>query len=329
MLSWGNGYAYIQRDKNLFPESLIILEPRDTTPVVIEGEIFYKYKEVMLKQDDVLHFKLYSFDGILGVSPIIHNANAFGAKIKLEKYTAKVLGSKPPGVITFTQDLTDIQVNENREAWKRMTQGDDLGGTPVLSGGAKYQPFMVPPNEGQMIEATELSDEKIAGIYRVPPTLLQNYRRATFSNAEQQDLVYLKYGLTPILRVIEQECDYKLFTEAEKMSDNPPYTKFNIKGMLRGDIKTQAEWYKMLRTYGLANANTILEMEDMAPLEGDLGEMVLVQGAMIPLNQLEAFYQGKSNDQGDLRQLGFDLDRLKEAIERQEILNSHEEGLHK
>lgn len=324
MLSWGNGYAYIKRGEGK-PE-LIILHPSEVTPIIAEGQIFYQYRTVYIPDYDMLHYKMYSFDGVVGVSPLIHNANTFGYRLRQEKYAAKVLGQKPPGLLSFDQPLTTEQQKQNQEAWQKATTGENLGKTPVLSGGAKYTPFMIPPSEGQMIEAAELNDERIMGIYRVPPTIIQNYKRATFSNAEQQDLVYAKYAITPIVRVIEQETDYKLFTEREKNSDNPPYTKFNIKAMLQGDIKTQTEFYKFLRSYGLASANTILELEDMPPLEGDQGDLVVVQGAYIPLDQLREFYSAKgegsdSNSNARGKQIGFDVQAMKDMIERIEIMN--------
>jgi HK97 family phage portal protein len=319
MFSHGNSYALINKGVNGFVKEIIGIQPEDVKVVLLNNEVFYKWNDIMFSSREILHFKIYSFDGILGVSPIIYNAESFGYRIKQDKYKAKVLGSKPPGVLTFANELTDTQVNDNREAWKRMTQGADIGGTPVLSGGAKYQPFMISPNEGQMIEASKLNREEICGIFRMPPTMIQDYERATFSNAEQQDLVYMKKTLTPILRVIEQECDYKLFSERSDL-----YTKFNIKGELRGDIKTQAEWYKMLRTYGLASANEIRSMEDLPKLEGEEGDLVLVQGAMMPLKLAEEFYKGKSEtpSAGEDRQLGFDLEKIKEGLERLEIQNN-------
>ena len=324
MLSYGNAYYFITRDGNFQPADLLCLNPDDVTPVLInEGgkqEVIYEFKDNYISSRDILHFKMFSFDGIIGVSPIIWNASTFGYRLKQDKYKAKVLGTKPPGILTFTEQLNDVQTAQNKKMWKDMTQGEGLGGTPVLSGGAKYQPFMIPPNEGQMIEASELNDEDIAGIYRVPPTILQRYKRATFSNAEQQDLVYLKYSLTPLLKVIEQQCD-RLFSESNKISSEPLYTKFNIKAMLRGDIKTQAEWYRMLRSFGLASANEIREMEDLPPLAGETGDMVLVQGAMIPLDQLKEFYSSKSPSDQSQRTLGFDIQTLKENIERLEIMN--------
>jgi phage portal protein BeeE len=175
---------------------------------------------------------------------------------------------------------------------------------------------MVNATDGQIVEVSQMSDEHIAGIFRMPPAFIQNYRNATFSNAEQQDMVYLKYTITPVLRMIEQELNNKMFTEANKSVENPLYTNFNIKGFLRGDMNTQMEFYKFLRNYGVASANTILEMEDLPKLEGDQGDMILVQGAMIPLDQLREFYEGKSGvDNLDNKQRAIGYELIKEGDE--------------
>ena len=315
MLSHGNAYALIIRGDGMRPKELHVLNTEDVKCLVVNGEAVYQVKDEYVSGENLLHFKMYSFDGIKGVSPILYNAEAFGYRIKQDKYKAQVLGTKPPGLLSYDGALTSEQTKQASEMWKRMTQGNELGGTPVLGGGAKYQPFMIPPNEGQMIESAKLSREEIAGIYRVPPTMIQDYERATFSNAEQQDLVYLKYSLTPILKVIEQECDYKLFSIR-----TPLYTKFNIKAMLRGDIKTQAEWYRTLSNIGVFSINDIRGFEDLPPVAD--GDQRFIQGAMIPIDKIGDFYSDqKPEKDNSQRALGFDIKQMKDQLDRIEIMN--------
>jgi HK97 family phage portal protein len=317
MLAYGNAYALIVKGSNSISKEFHLISPIDIELTVVENTVFYKYKKEIFSQDDMLHFKMYSFDGIKGVSPIVYNAESFGYRLKLEKYKSNVIGAKPPGALMSDANLTDLQYEQSMKWWKAQTESP--GKIPVLGGGFKFQGFMIPPSEGQMIEAAKLNREEICGLYRIPPSLIQDYERATFSNAEQQDLVYLKYSLTPILKVIEQECDYKLFNRRSGL-----YTKFNIKAMLRGDIKSQAEWYKMLRSFGLSSGDEIRKMEDLPPLENDLGKMVFIQGAMIPLDKISDFYSNKSADSSDQeRQVGFTVQQLKEGIEKLEIMNGH------
>jgi len=319
MLSWGNGYALILRDASMNPVEKTVLPSDEVEPLIIAGELWYRFRGVLIAATDMLHYKLYSFDGIVGVSPITWAAETFGLRLKMDKYRARVLGEQPAGLLTFTQDLNTEQTNQNREAWQRMNQGDALGKTPVLSGGAKYTHFGINPDDVQMIQGAELSDERITGIYRVPPTLIQDYKRATFSNAEQQNLVYLQ-GLTPILTVIEQEDSFKLFKESNKTATKPFFTKFNIKALLRSDIMAQIEWMRFQRQNVLMNADELRALDDLPPLPDGLGEMYLVQGAMVPMHLLEQFFLAKGTTP---TQREIDIDELLKMKGEDLILNGH------
>lgn len=311
VLSMGNGYAIIKKDDQLNPEALFQIPAQEVKPVLIDNEVYYEYNEVLISSGDILHLKMYSFDGVQGVSPIIHNASTIGLRIKQDKYKARIIGSKPSGILTFSQDLNPDQVDQNRAAWRKMTR-DDIAGTPVLSGGAKYQTFSFNADETQMVEAAEMSDEHIMGIFRVPPTLVQNYRRATFSNAEQQGLVYVN-ALTPILTMIEQECNTKLFRETNKISNTPLYTKFNIEGLLRGDILTQVEYFRFMVSNGIMSPDEIRAIQDLPPLPDGLGNTYMVQGAMISMEQLK---NGAEHTPEQKAAIGF-----KELAEREKIYN--------
>lgn len=319
MLGFGNGYAYIRREK-MQPVELYILHPEEVTCHVYDGEVFYRYKNIWIPQMDMLHYKLYSFDGIEGVSPIIWNAETFGYRLKQDKYKAKVLGQKPPGFLSFDQVLNENQKEQNKKMWQSAVQGENLGGTPVLSGGARYVPLMVPPNEGQMIEAAKLNDQKICGIYRVPLAKLQNLDGGTHSNVSQQDTSYAKDSLTPILTCIEQETNWKLFSEAEKFSDTPLYTKFDIKGILRGDPLTQSQINRELWAIGAINADEIREQEDKPPLPDGLGKKFFVQAGFMPVDKAEEFYTSE-NSTGE-RSLGFDIMEIKRHLSRLETQNN-------
>jgi HK97 family phage portal protein len=162
------------------------------------------------------------------------------------------------------------------------------GETPILSGRWDYKPIMLSAEDAAFIETARLTDQKIYGIFQLPPAFAQNYERMTWSNAEQADLVYAKHTVVPICRVMEQEMNQKLFTEKEKKT---MYVKFNVNGLLRGDTKTRAEFYTAMRNIGGMNGNEIRELEDMNKYNG--GEIYTVQGANVPVDQLREFYSSK------------------------------------
>jgi HK97 family phage portal protein len=208
-----------------------------------------------------------------------------GKSIRAERYQAYAIGMKPPGVLSYEGNLSPELKAENKKTWN-----EDLvsGKTPILGGKWQFQPTMLNPNEAQYVQTENLTDKKVYGIYRIPPVFAQDFERATFANAEQSDLIFAKYTIMPLLRVIEQECKMKLFSEREKKNSS---VKFNMNGLLRGDTQARAAFYKAMRDIGAMNADEIREREDMNKYEG--GDIYTIQGANVPVDQLRDFYASK------------------------------------
>lgn len=296
MLSEGNGYAIIIRDSNFQPLEMHCLNSHEVSPMQIDNEIYYQYKGEFIPQRDVYHIKMYSFDGIKGVSPIIHNSQAFGLRLKQEKYKAQVLGQRPEGLLTFDQQLTPEQEKMSRDSWQKMTQGNNIGKTPVLSGGARYQAFMFDANQSQLIESGRMSDKDIRGIFRVPPAVIMDTEGNTYNNDEQQNRSYLKFSLMPIIEVMEQEADYKLLPSNNFRSKRPLETRMDTKEYMRGDMEAYTNHLMELRDKGIASANEIRSWLDLGKVDDENGDMVVIQGAYVPLDQLRDFYSGKTAD---------------------------------
>lgn len=283
--SWGNSYALITRDDRGNAIAYEILEPFDVEPVVVEGKAFYKYYGDTIPGREVLHFRWFSYDGLCGESPIRMNANTFGMALKQDRYSALALGTKPPGFLSYEGDLKPEQKKQNQQEWD---SPKDLGKTKVLSGRWKYTPIMIPPDDAQYIEAKKLTKQEIYGIYRIPPTFAQDFERATFANAEQQDLVFVKHTITPLIRQIEQEINKKCFTERDKKTH---YVKFNLNGLLRGDLAARQAFYQSMVNSGVMNRNEARGFEELNAYQG--GDDFLVQGAMVPADLLRKQYEQK------------------------------------
>lgn len=208
-----------------------------------------------------------------------------GAAFRQNRYSNMTMGTKPPGVLTYDGVQNPTQRAENQRSWE---QDIANGRTPILAGKWKYDAYILSADQVAYIESAQLNDRQICGIYQMPPVFVQNYERATWSNAEQSDLVYAKHTIIPICRIIEQECNMKLFTEKEKKN---MYVKFNMNGLLRGDVTARAAFYTAMRNIGGINGNEIREREDMNAYPG--GEIFTIQGANIPVDQLREFYKAK------------------------------------
>lgn len=283
--SWGNSVIFIHRDSRERPYAFELLQP-DMWSVACEGgEAFYKINGETYHSRNVLHFRWFSLDGLNGVSPIRQNQILLGRAFKQERYAGMFLGQRPPGFLSYEGNLSPEQRAMNQKSWV-----EDLknGKTPQLSGNWKYNPIIIPPGEAEFVQNANLTRQEIYGIYQLPPTFAQDYERATWSNAEQSDLVYAKHTITPICRIIEQECNMKLFKEKEKANH---FVKFNMNGLLRGDITARGNFYREMRNLGGLNANEIRSYEDLNAYDG--GEIYTVQSANIPVDQLRKFYEQK------------------------------------
>lgn len=283
--SWGNSVIGINRDSRMRPYSFDLICPGDWDVTKSDGEAWYKINGEVYPSRDVLHFRWWSLDGLCGISPIKLHQMTMGKAFKEERYSSTTLGQLPPGFLHYEGNITPEQRAQNQKSWKADRRNGEI---PVLSGKWDYKSTMFPPSETEYIQSAALTDQKIYGIFQLPPTFAQNYERATWSNAEQADLVYAKHTVTPICRVIEQECNMKLFTQKEKKNH---FVKFNLNGLLRGDIVARGNFYKAMRDIGGLNGNEIRSYEDLNGYDG--GEIYTVQSANIPVDQLRKFYEQK------------------------------------
>ena len=195
-----------------------------------------------------------------------------------------------PGIYATTdkdQPLAEPQKKAFKEYWQKEMAGfGDTGEMPVLYNGYKLDTVGINPKDVQYLEQIKATKEDIYGITKVPPKLAQNYDSGqTYNNSEQQSLDFLTWTLTVLLKDIEDEVNYKLFTEAEQQSY---FGKFNEKALLRTDAKTQAEFMEKIFGIGGYSVNDILEILDENQLEGEAANDHFVQGNnLVPLRLLD------------------------------------------
>ena len=315
LLLWGNAYAQIIRNgKNeivalypLMPNKMSV--DRDET-----GRLYYTYyrgsdeaikdKEfaVTLQPSDVLHIPGLGFDGLVGYSPIAMAKNAIGMAIACEEYGAKFFanGAAPGGVLEHPGTIKDPQ--RVRESWQSTFGGSgNANKIAVLEEGMKYTPIDISPEQAQFLETRKFHINEIARIFRVPPHMVGDLEKSSFSNIEQQSLEFVKYTLDPWVIRWEQSIQRSLLSRDEK---SVYFVKFNLEGLLRGDYQSRMNGYAIGRQNGWMSANDIRELEnlDRIPAE-DGGDLYLINGNMLPLKNAGAFADtpqdgvpAKSND---------------------------------
>lgn len=259
------------------------------TPTTQEADgKFTKSETVKLNREDVLHIRGLGFDGLLGYPPIAVARNAIGLAIATEDYGSKFFrnSARPIGILTTEHSLKNPE--EMRKAWEANYGGaDNIGKTAVLEQGLKYQAIGIPPEDAQFLETRKYQLNEIARIFRIPPHMIGDLEKATFSNIEHQSLEFVKYTLSPWAERWEQELNASLLTDSER---SEYFIKFNMDGLLRGDYKSRMEGYAAAIQAGIMSVNEAREKENMNPLpDSEGGNWHLVNGNMTKLQDAGLF----------------------------------------
>ena len=245
----------------------------------------------------MLHIPGLGFDGLVGYSPIAMAKNAIGMAIACEEYGAKFFanGAAPGGVLEHPGTIKDPQ--RVRESWQSTFGGSgNSNKIAVLEEGMKYTPIGISPEQAQFLETRKFQINEIARIFRVPPHMVGDLEKSSFSNIEQQSLEFVKYTLEPWLVRWEQSIQRTLFSPEEKKRY---FAKFNVEGLLRGDYASRMSGYATARQNGWMSANDIRELENMDRIPAEEGgDLYLINGNMLPLGNAGAFANTETSNDG-------------------------------
>ena len=309
LLLWGNAYAQVVRNGRgqviaLYP----LLPSKMDVSRAANGELLYTYYRdsdetglnpkggyVTLRKDEVLHIPGLGFDGLIGYSPIAMSKNAIGMSLATEEYGASFFanGANPGGVLEHPGVIKDIQ--RVKDSWNTAYQGSgNAHKIAVLEEGMKFQAIGIPPEEAQFLETRKFQIDEIARIFRVPPHMVGDLEKSSFSNIEQQSLEFVKYTLDPWVVRWEQSLQQSLILPSEKAS---LMIRFNLDGLLRGDYQSRMNGYAVGRQNGWMSANDIRELEDMNRISAEEGgDLYLVNGNMTKLADAGAFAENQSKE---------------------------------
>ena len=326
LLLWGNAYAQIIRNGK---GEVIALYPLMPDRMSVErdsrGQLYYEYtvsmddaptlkgSTVVLPPSEVLHIPGLGFDGLVGYSPIAMAKNAIGMAIACEEYGAKFFanGAQPSGVLEHPGTIKDP--TRVRESWQSTFGGSqNANKVAVLEEGMKYTPISISPEQAQFLETRKFQINEIARIFRVPPHMVGDLEKSSFSNIEQQSLEFVKYTLDPWVCRWEQSMVRSLLTPEEKKQY---FIKFNVDGLLRGDYQSRMNGYATARQNGWMSANDIRELENLDRIPEELGgDLYLINGNMTKL-QDAGIFAGTSTENGKENS---DNDENEEVLEVEE-----------
>jgi HK97 family phage portal protein len=303
LLIWGNAYAQIVRDGSgkvialypLLPNKMDVFRGED-------GKLYYTYWRDMderrpqeksggitFRRDEVLHIPGLGFDGLVGYSPIALARNAVGLTIATEDYGASFFrnGANPGGILEHAATVNDHDAV--RSAWEVLYRGaKNANRVAVLEDGLTFKQVSIPPEQAQFLETRKFQLNEIARIFRIPPHMIGDLEKSTFSNIEQQSMEFVRYTLEPWVVRWEQSMHQALVLPSEQ---NRIYIKFNMDGLLRGDYETRMKGYSIGIQNGFLSPNDVRRLEDLNLISVEEGgDNYMVNGNMLKLRDVGKAY---------------------------------------
>ncbi|GAH63372.1 unnamed protein product, partial [marine sediment metagenome] len=242
-----------------------------------------------LAPENVLHIKGLGFDGLVGYSPVRYHAEAIGLAQAAQEFAARFFdqGATPSGILEHPGKLSELaQTNLKKSMERKHTGLDQAHRIMILEEDMKWHQMGVPAKEAQLLETRKFSVADIARIFQVPPHMLAEMDKATFSNIEHQGIEFVTQTLFRWMRRWEMEAGEKLFTGAERATH---FAEFLVEAFLRGDTLSRYRAYHIGRQGGWLSANDVRERENMNPVDG--GDEYLA-----PLNMAPVGGDGKPDD---------------------------------
>lgn len=291
LCTFGNCYAEIETDGRGRIAALWPLQASETEPRWVDGRLYYvttlpekfNHERVGLPAERVLHIRGLSPDGLSGYSPIQLARRALGLAAAAEEYGSAFFGNgaQPGGVLEHPAHLSPEAHARLKTDWEVMHQGlENSHRIAILEEGMAYKQTSIPPEDAQFLETRKFQISEIARIYRVPPHMLADLDRATFSNIEHLSLEFVNFTLRPWMVRWEQEILRCLFTRDERKTY---FAEFLVDGLLRGDIQSRYAAYHTAWQDGWINWNEIREKENLNPIPG--GDTHYVPLNMMPVEQ--------------------------------------------
>ncbi|OCW28150.1 phage portal protein [Pseudomonas aylmerensis] len=273
----GNAFALIERNRHGDPIGLVPLDWR-TVKIDTEADLIYwvtpsEGDPYPVSPEHMLHFKLFSLDGVVGLSPIEHQAETMGLAKAGQQWSARFMrkGGFTGGYVIYDQFLTKAQQAQVMEKFPdvRKADADDIGKMAILQGGPKIEAAGITQKDAQFIESQQFQEEALAGIYGVPLWLANRAGKTSImgSNLEQQLTGFITFGLKPYIDVVEDELNDKIYRAKSR------FVEFAVEGLLRADSAGRSTYYgSALGGSGGSGWMTINEVrvkENLPPLEGD------------------------------------------------------------
>lgn len=275
----GNAYAIIERNDAGEWIGTVPLVTDETRPITDEPDVDLIYEtsiggvRTLVSPENMLHFKLFTADGVVGMSPVEHLAETMGLALAAQDWAARFMrkGGVSGGYVIYEQFLTKEQQAQVMEKFPdiRKEDANSLGSWGVLQGNPKIVPAGLSQKDAQFIETQQFQEEAIAGIWGVPLWLANRASKTSImgSNLEQQLRGFTTFGLDPYLKAIQDEFNDKIWGDTDR------FIEFTAEGLLQADSTGRSSYYQSALGgsggTGWMSVNEVRRLENMEPLPGD------------------------------------------------------------
>lgn len=243
-----------------------------------------------LTRGQMFHIKGLSCDGVVGMNPIAAARESIATGLSAQDYGMRYFqnDATPGGWIEYPgQFKDDEQKRIFRERWQAQQSGRNRHKTAILEFGMKYHPIEISNQDAQYLETRKFSVTEIARLFRIPPHMIGDLDKATFSNIEQQSLEFVMHTLTPWLVRWEEAIRYAFVDIDDDLN-----VEFPTRSLLRGDAAARSTYYHNGILDGWLTRNEARKSESLNPLDG-------LDEPLLPLNMVEeSAAHADANDPG-------------------------------
>ncbi len=281
----GNAFCQILSNSRGEITDLIPIHPdRVRVEMLSGGDYRYRIRdqkgdELVFPQGDIWHLRGLSSDGILGLSPIDLARESLGMALAAQDYGARFFANdaKPTGGwIEFPGSFKDPEAKRVfRESYQAAQSGSNRGKVLVLENGMKFHEVGVTNKDAQFLELRKFQITDIARLFRVPPHMIADLDRATFSNIEQQSLEFVMHTMTPWAERWEASIEADLMLDGDELE-----IEFDFANLMRGDAASRSAYYQSGIQNGWLTRNEARIAENLNPIAG-------LDQPLRPLNMVE------------------------------------------
>ena len=303
----GNAYARIVRDsdRNGKLGNANTLLPVSPDLVVVRrlnnGRLEYSWSESgqsnRVDQSEMLHIRGFGGSPLGGLSTLAHGRNTFGLATAIEKAAGTTFknGMRPSGVLTYDKFLTEEhrKIAETKLV-EKFVGAANTGKPLILEGGAKWTPLAINPDDLQMLESRGFSVPEVCRMFGVPPFMIGHTEKVTsFGTGLGQQLQgFVKFTLRRRLKRNEQAMEKQLLTPADRAAGIR--IRFNLEGLLRGDIDMRSKFYTAMLAAGVMTINEVRTLENLPPVPG--GDIPRLQMQNVPIDQAGNAIEDRNRD---------------------------------